>query len=89
MTPQTRELRESLDERGVPYEADDWMDEFDDGFMTFMERTVVGDVEAFVSWRIEDERKTFDSMGGIAGYLELVVDGESRIATPDDVLEAL
>lgn len=86
VSPQTRELREELDSRGIEYETDDVETEDDYGTFRHAERTIVGDRVALYAWsRDADERKRWDSAGGRFGYIEVVGGSPSMC----DVSEAL
>lgn len=86
VSPQTRELREGLEARGVRYEADDIEDEDDYGTFRHAERTIVGDKVALYAWsRDADGTRSWDSEGGRFGYIELVGGTPSMCDVPEAI----
>ena len=94
VNPNMRDLRESLDGMGIPYDTDDGEEIIEDeDFLTHCERTGFtsksGDwVSVLYSWtRDWDERKRGASMGWPA-YLECKVgDAMPRIMDVDEIME--
>lgn len=92
VSPNMRELRWMLRERGILFIEDDFdgvVDEWS-GFYQHVERTLVGDAIVLYAWtRDGDNTKQWQSDGGRAGYLEVDVGDQRMTCDVDEALDVL